>query len=132
MKAGQAKIGQESKKIKGRLTKACLYINCTYNNTKATLTNSQGDVIVWSSAGRIGFKGTRKSTSHAAALVIKDLLDKVKTSGLQELKVFIKGVGPGRQSAVRRLGKENVNVSLIKDITPIPHGGVRPPKPRRA
>lgn len=107
------------------------YIQATYNNTIVSLTDAQGNVISWASAGLLGFKGPRKSTPYAASLIVKHVIDRVKEMGLRSVDVFIKGVGSGREAAVRALNANNINVLSIKDVTPIPHNGVRPPKVRR-
>ncbi len=107
------------------------YIQATYNNTIVTLTDERGNVIAWSSAGKVGFKGPKKSTPFAASIIAKDATDKAKNFGLKEVNVFVKGVGSGREAAVRALHANGLEVLSIKDITPIPHNGCRPPKPRR-
>ncbi len=107
------------------------YVQATYNNTIVTLTDNNGNVLGWSSAGVVGFKGPKKSTPYAASLIVKDVCDKVKESGLKEVSVFVCGVGSGREGAVRAFHANGLNVSSIKDITPIPHNGCRAPKPRR-
>ncbi len=107
------------------------YIQATYNNTIVTLTDTIGNVLSWSSAGRLGFKGPKKATPYAASIIVKDVVDKVKDTGLKEVQVFVKGVGMGRESAVRSLYTNGLNIVSVKDITPIPHNGCRPPKVRR-
>ena len=107
------------------------YVQATYNNTIVTLTDPNGNVLGWSSAGKVGFRGPKKSTPYAASVIVKDVADKVKDSGLKEVSVFVKGIGSGRESAVRALNANGINVLSIKDVTPIPHNGCRPPKPRR-
>lgn len=107
------------------------YIQATYNNTYVSLTDLQGNVVAWSSAGKIGFKGPRKSTPYAASLVVKSLGEKIQEMGLKEVEVFLKGIGSGREAAVRALDNIGLRVILIKDITSIPHNGCRPPKVRR-
>lgn len=107
------------------------YVQATYNNTIVTLTDANGNVLGWSSAGKVGFRGPKKSTPYAASVIVKDVADKVKDSGLKEVSVFVKGIGSGRESAVRALNANGINVLSIKDVTPIPHNGCRPPKPRR-
>lgn len=108
-----------------------VYIHATYNNTIVTITDDLGNVLAWSSAGHLGFKGPKKSTPYASTMVVKDVSEKVQESGLREVAVFVKGVGSGRESAVRGLNAQGFNVTLIKDITPIPHNGCRAPRPRR-
>lgn len=107
------------------------YIQATYNNTIVTLTDANGNVLGWSSAGKVGFRGPKKSTPYAASIIVKDVAERVKDSGLREVSVFVRGIGSGRESAVRALNANGINVLSIKDMTPIPHNGCRPPKPRR-
>lgn len=121
------------KKKKKRLTikKGEAHISATYNNTIITLTDQSGNVLAWSSAGLMGFKGPKKSTPYAAEVIARDAANKVKNVGLGEIDVFIKGVGSGRESAIRSLHASGLNILSIKDVTPIPHNGCRPSKPRR-
>lgn len=107
------------------------YIQATYNNTIVTLTDQKGDVISWASAGGCGFRGAKKATPYAAQMIVKKAVDAAKDSGLKEVSVYVKGVGSGRESAVRALNANGINVTFIKDTTPIPHNGCRPRKPRR-
>lgn len=107
------------------------HIQASYNNTIVTLTDLNGNVIAWSSAGRVGFKGPKKSTPYAAGVIVKDALERSKSFGLQEVNVYVKGVGSGREAAIRALHANNLIVSAIRDITPIPHNGCRRPRPRR-
>lgn len=107
------------------------HIKASYNNTIVTLADQNGNVLNWSSAGVCGFKGPKKATPYAASIIVKNAVEKTKKYGLQEVDVFLKGVGAGREGAVRALHANGINILSIKDITPIPHGGVRPPKPRR-
>lgn len=125
------KIKSKKKKSKVKITKGKIYINSTYNNTIVSVTDQAGNVLIWSSAGKIGFKGSKKSTPYAGQKTMEDALFRLKERGLSEADVFIKGIGSGRESAVRALQGSNLNVLTIKDQTPIPHGGVRPKKPRR-
>ncbi len=126
-----AKIKSKKKKSKAKITKGKIYINSTYNNTIVSLTDMVGNVLVWSSAGKIGFKGSKKSTPYAGQRTMEDVLAKLRERGLSELDVLIKGIGSGRESAIRALQGSGLNILSIKDQTPIPHGGVRPKKPRR-
>ncbi len=126
-----AKIKSKKKKSKAKVTKGKIYINSTYNNTIVSVTDLTGNVMIWSSAGRVGFKGSKKSTPYAGQKTMEDALSKVKDRGLTEVDVFIKGIGSGRESAVRALQGSGMNVLSIKDQTPTAHGGVRPKKPRR-
>lgn len=108
------------------------YIQATYNNTMVTLTDPQGDVISWASAGLAGFKGAKKATPYAAQIITKIAAQKAKEEyGLQEVSVFVSGVGTGRESAIRALNANGLEVTSIKDTTPVPHNGCRPKKPRR-
>jgi small subunit ribosomal protein S11 len=126
VRKGAQTLGPSVKLSKGRA-----YINATYNNTIITLTDFQGNVLSWASAGSIGFKGTKKSTPFAATKVGEIIAENGKKIGLKEISVFVKGVGSGRESAVRSLGTHGLNIVSIKDITPLPHNGCRPPKVRR-
>ena len=107
------------------------YIQATYNNTLITMTDQNGNVIGWSSAGKVGFRGPKKATPYAASLVVKDLCERLAPTGLREVVVFVRGIGAGRDSAIRALNANGLVVTLIKDVTPIPHNGCRPLKPRR-
>ena len=108
------------------------YVHATYNNTKVTLTDSKGDVIAWASAGLAGFKGAKKATPYAAQIITKIAVAKAKEEyGLHEVSVFVSGVGTGRESAIRALNANGLEVTSIKDTTPVPHNGCRPKKPRR-
>src|SRR6056297_87508 len=107
------------------------YIKATYNNTIVTLTDQAGNVIAFSNAGINGFKGPKKATPFAATVIVRDAVEKAKASGLKDVNVFVKGVGMGRESVVRGLNSNGLNVMSIKDITPIPHNGCRKRKPRR-
>ena len=129
--ADAPKIKSKKKKVKAKVTKGKIYINSTYNNTIVSVTDLAGNVLIWSSAGKIGFKGSKKSTPYAGQKTMEDALGKVRERGLTEVDVLIKGIGSGRESAVRALQGSGMNVLSIKDQTPIPHGGVRPKKPRR-
>ena len=121
----------KKKKAKAKITKGKIFINSTYNNTIVVLTDLIGNVLIWSSAGKIGFKGSKKSTPYAGQRTMEDVLARLKERGVSEVDVLIKGIGSGRESAVRALQGSGLNVLTIKDKTPIPHGGVRPKKPRR-
>ena len=119
------------KKVVRTVSHGRAYVHASYNNTIVTLTDQNGNVLGWSSAGHIGFKGPKKATPYAAGLIVKDIVDKVKETGLKDVVVFIHGIGSGREAAVRALHANGINVLSIKDMTPIPHNGCRPPKPRR-
>lgn len=121
----------KKKKIVRQVTHGNAYIQASYNNTIITLTDPNGDVLSWSSSGKVGFKGPKKATPYAAGMVVKDLVEKVAPYGLRELHVFVKGIGGGREGAVRALHTNGFNVLSVGDVTPIPHNGCRPPKKRR-
>ncbi|HTM68054.1 MAG TPA: 30S ribosomal protein S11 [Candidatus Binatia bacterium] len=126
-----AKARGKKKKATRIVSVGRAYVQATYNNTIVTLTDPNGNVLGWSSAGVVGFKGPKKSTPYAASVIVKDVCDKVKDAGLKEVSVYVCGVGSGREGAVRALHANGLNVTGIKDITPIPHNGCRAPKPRR-
>jgi small subunit ribosomal protein S11 len=107
------------------------YINATFNNIIISLTNPQGQVISWSSAGKMGFRGSKKNTPYAAQLAATDAAKVAYDLGLRKVKVFVKGPGAGRESAIRSIGAVGIEVTEIVDVTPIPHNGCRPPKKRR-
>ncbi len=114
-----------------RVQEGRVYVSSSYNNTIITLTNARGQVLASKSAGAVGFKGTKKSTSFAASRVAEAIANVCKKLAVEKVEVFIKGIGAGRESAVRTLVNQGLNVVSIKDITPIPHNGVRPKKIRR-
>jgi len=111
--------------------KGQVHIHATFNNTIVTVTDQAGNVIAWSSAGKCGFKGPKKATPYAAGVIVKAVADKAKEMGMREVEVLVRGVGAGRESAVRALAAHGFLITVIKDITPMPHNGVRPKKPRR-
>ena len=119
------------KKSKRQILKGRVSIQCTYNNTIVTIADLNGAVLGWSSSGHLSFKGAKKSTPYAATQVVADVTEKVKKYGVQELEVFVKGVGSGREASIRALANNGFNLVTIKDITPIPHNGCRPRRPRR-
>jgi len=119
------------KKILREMSKARIYIYSTYNNTMVTATDADGNVITSSSAGKIGFFGPKKATPYAAGVVVKDIYEKIKNLGIKEVQIFIKGVGTGRDAALRALAGLGMNILSVRDITPLPHNGCRPPKVRR-
>jgi len=122
----EAKVEISPRKRMGRL-----YISSSYNNTIITLTDLDGNVLAWASAGSIGFKGTKKATPFAASKVAEAISLTAKKNGVEKVEVFIKGIGSGRESALRSLAARGFDIVAIKDITPIPHNGCRPPKVRR-
>ncbi|MBI4714083.1 30S ribosomal protein S11 [Candidatus Uhrbacteria bacterium] len=119
------------KKAVRQVSQGCVYIQATFNNTIVTLTDLNGNTLSWSSSGHCGFKGPKKATPYAASIVIKDAVERSKETGLSEVNVYVSGVGSGRDSAVRALNANGLTVLAIKDMTPLPHNGCRPPKPRR-
>ena len=129
--AEQATASVAKKTAKKQVINGVAYINVSYNNTLVTITDFKGEVISWSSAGKLGFKGTKKSTPYAANLVAKDCVERTKKYNLINIKIVVKGVGPGRESAIRGLTATGLNVISIIDSTPIAHNGVRRKKPRR-
>ncbi len=108
-----------------------IYITVSYNNTVMTVTDLSGNVVAWTSAGTLGFKGPKKSTPFAASKVAEALMQKVAKTGLKTVEIYIKGIGGGRESGIRTLAAKGLEIVLIKDVTPVPHNGPRPPKPRR-
>jgi len=126
-----AKKIRTKKKVKKNITNGVVHIQSTFNNTIVTITDSGGNVVAWSSAGVQGFKGSRKSTPFAAQLAAEDAAKKAKEHGMKTVEVYVKGPGPGRETALRALQATGFNVVMIKDVTPIPHNGCRPPKRRR-
>ena len=106
-------------------------ILATFNNTQVTITDGQGNLIGWSSAGRVGFKGSRKSTAYAAQMVAQDAARQAMAHGMKEVEIRVKGPGSGRESAIRALQAIGLEISVIRDVTPVPHNGCRPPKQRR-
>lgn len=130
--AEQAEVSSTPKKsLKKQVINGVAYINVSYNNTLIAVSDSKGEIISWSSSGLLGFKGTKKSTPYAANLVAKDAIEKAKKYNLTNVKVIVKGVGPGRESAIRGIAGTGLNISSIMDKTPIAHNGVRRKKPRR-
>lgn len=126
-----ATVAVAAKKIKRKVAHGRIYIQSTYNNTIVTVTDPTGQVLGWGSAGNIGFKGSKKSTPYAAQRTMEQTMAKLKNLGLEEADVFIKGIGSGRDAAIRALQSTGIAVLSIKDNTPIRHGGVRPKKVRR-
>lgn len=121
-------LGKAGKK---KVSAGILFINSSYNNTNMTLADRQGNVLSWSSSGSLGFKGTKKGTPFAASKVGDLMSEKANLFGMQEVDVIIKGIGSGREASIRSFANKGISVSSIKDMTPVPHGGVRPKKPRR-
>lgn len=128
--ASKIKSGKK-RKGKAKITKGIIYITSTYNNTIVSVADTAGNILAWATAGKVGFKGSKKSTPYAGGKTMEDVLARVKDRGLVEVDVMIKGVGTGRESAIRALQGSGLTVLTIKDRTPTPHGGVRPKKARR-
>lgn len=126
-----AKKVRTKKKVKKNIANGVVHIQSTFNNTIVTITDTIGNVVSWSSAGVQGFKGSRKSTPFAAQLASDDAAKKAMEHGMRSVEVYVKGPGPGRESALRALHAAGLNLVMIKDVTPIPHNGCRPPKRRR-
>lgn len=114
-----------------RVENGRVYVNASYNNTVVTVTDEKGDVLAWASAGSIGFAGPKKATPFAASKIVSVITEKLKNYGLMNLEVFIKGVGGGRDSAVRSFANQGFNLVSIRDVTPVPHNGPRAKKVRR-
>ena len=119
------------KKAKKDVPNGVVHINATFNNTMITVTDMAGNTLSWSSAGAKGFKGSRKSTPFAAQLAAEDAAHKAMEHGMRSMSVYVKGPGSGRESALRALASTGFKITLIRDLTPIPHNGCRPPKRRR-
>ena len=120
------------KKAKKSIAKGVVYVAATFNNTVITVTDEMGNVIAWSSAGALGFKGSKKSTPFAATEAVQDAMTKAMENGIKEVGIKEQGPGSGRDTAVKAIGAtEGIRVTFLKDITPLPHNGCRPPKKRR-
>jgi len=119
------------KRVKKNIANGIVHIQSTFNNTIITITDTAGNVISWSSSGAQGFKGSRKSTPFASQLAAEDAGKKAQEHGMKSVEVYVKGPGSGRESALRSLQATGFNITNIKDVTPIPHNGCRPPKRRR-
>lgn len=119
------------KKVARQVPHGRAYIQATFNNTIITLTDLNGNVIAWASSGLCGFKGPKKATPYAAGVVIKTVAEKAAPFGLSEVNVFVRGVGAGRDAAIRALNANGLNILSLKDTTSLPHNGCRPPRPRR-
>jgi small subunit ribosomal protein S11 len=122
---------KKGKKKAAQVTQGSAYIQATFNNTIVTLTDLNGNALSWSSAGVVGFKGPKKATPYAASIIVKDAVEKAAAAGLKDVHVLISGIGQGREGALRALHANNLNILSIKDVTPVPHNGCRPPRPRR-
>lgn len=129
--ASPSKKVVRKKKERKNISNGVAHIQATFNNTIITITDPVGNVVAWSTAGAKGFKGSRKSTPFAAQIAAEDCAKKAQEHGMRTVEVYVKGPGSGRESALRALQAAGFNVSFIKDVTPIPHNGCRPPKRRR-
>ncbi len=133
--AAGAEAGKPVKRAKGKNVKnvpvGVVHIRATFNNTIVTITDMKGAVVAWSSAGRCGFKGSRRSTAYAATMVAQEAARQAVGHGMHEVEVFVQGPGAGRESAIRSIQASGLNITAIKDVTPMPHNGCRPPKRRR-
>lgn len=121
----------KKKKIRRNVTKAIAHIKATFNNTNVTITDINGDVLCWQTAGTCGFKGSRKSTPFAAQRTAEICADRARKFGVREMEVRVKGPGSGRESAITGLQTTGISIKMIEDVTPLPHNGCRPPKKRR-
>lgn len=130
-KISQTAAAPKKKKIKRSVPRGRACISATYNNTVISITDPQGNLLAWGSSGHSGFKGPKKATPYAAGAVVRQLAERLREIGLREVDVIIKGVGSGREAAVRALSGIGIVILTIKDRTPIPHNGVRPRRPRR-
>ena len=128
---GEAKSKTKKKKIRKNVGRGVVHIKSTFNNTIISITDHDGEVICWASAGTIGYKGSRKSTPFAAQKAAEQLAEKAKKCGVNEIEVRVKGPGAGRESAIRALQASGLSIQSIQDVTPLPHNGCRPPKRRR-
>ena len=129
--ANKKKIKKTKKKIKRNVLSGVVHIKSTFNNTIVSISDREGNVIAWASAGNMGYKGSKKSTSFAAQVTAEAVAKKAIDQGMKEVDVLVKGPGSGRETAIRSLQAVGLKVNMIKDVTPIPHNGCRPPKQRR-
>ena len=129
--AQKGKTTSRKRRVKKNVERGQAHINSTFNNTMVTITDMQGNALSWASAGQLGFRGSRKSTPFAAQEAAQTAAEKAKEHGLKSVEVYVKGPGSGRESAIRSLQAAGLEVTMIKDVTPIPHNGCRPPKRRR-
>ncbi len=121
----------KKKKVVRQVVRGNAFIQASYNNTIVSITDPNGDVLGWSSSGKVGFKGPKKATPYASSVVVKDIVDKLGAYGMKDIHVFVKGIGGGREGAIRALHLNGLNVLSINDVTPIPHNGCRAPRKRR-
>jgi small subunit ribosomal protein S11 len=125
------KVVRRKKKVIKQVSSGRAYIQATFNNTIVSLTDSKGNVLGWASAGMCGFKGPKKATPYAAGMVVKKAVEGIEGTGLKEVQVFVKGIGGGREAAIRALNSNGLGISSVTDTTPVPHNGCRAPKRRR-
>ncbi|MBN2120115.1 MAG: 30S ribosomal protein S11 [Candidatus Omnitrophica bacterium] len=130
-KVSRSKAGKRKKKVTQKIVSGIAHVKSTFNNTIIAITDKEGNVLVWGSAGTGGFKGTKKSTPYAAQITARELAKRAKELGLRELTVRVKGPGPGREAAIRSLQSAGLSIKSVKDVTPVPHNGCRPRKKRR-
>ena len=128
--AAPRKVIKKRKDLK-RIEKGCAHIHASFNNTIVTITDTEGNAISWCSAGKLGLKGSRKSTPYAAQMIAEAAVKDARPHGLKSVEVYVKGPGAGRESAIRAINTAGLEITLIKDVSPIPHNGCRPPKRRR-
>jgi small subunit ribosomal protein S11 len=128
---GKSSAGSSSRSSRRKLDSGTLYVEATYNNTKISVTDKQGNVVLWSSSGSLGFAGAKNGTPFAAAKVAEQLGEKASAMGLKEVDVVVSGVGAGRESSIRGFNSKGIQITAIRDTTPVPHNGPRPKKPRR-
>ncbi len=121
----------KKKKVARDVNFARAYVQCSFNNTIISITDDHGGVIAWASSGSVGFKGTKKGTPFAAQVTAERCANKAKEQGVRQVTVYVRGPGSGRETAIRALQSAGFSISMIRDVTPIPHNGCRPPKPRR-
>lgn len=126
-----APSGASKKSAKKQVINGVAHVNVSYNNTNICVTDPKGNVVAWSSAGLLGFKGTKKSTPYAANLVAKDCIEKAKKFNLTNVKIMVRGIGPARESSIRGIAGTGLNITSIMDVTPVAHNGVKAKKPRR-
>jgi small subunit ribosomal protein S11 len=131
MAAKKGSTTRTRRRERKNIERAQAHISSSFNNTMVTLTDLQGNVLSWASAGQLGFRGSRKSTPYAAQQAAEEAAKKAMEHGLKSVEVFVKGPGSGREAAIRSLQATGLEVNMIKDVTPIPHNGCRPPKRRR-
>lgn len=124
-------MARRSKKVRKNVVRGIAHIKATFNNTQVTITDVNGEVLAWASAGTVGFKGARKSTPFAASRAAESVAQKLKRMGMQEVEAKIRGPGPGRESAVTALQSNGMKIAAVEDRTPVPHNGCRPRKKRR-